>query len=149
MKITIDIGGNDYTFEMNRMVYKRLLADEEYAKMQNEISKRIKIDKIKKDSKGKSKKQLEQELEEEFEKELINDDINVAMLRNLVMEEQTFYYALMTNHPEITFEKASALIDLAYEEYGREAVSELTATLMRNFTPVGEEPKKKMNMRMS
>ena len=50
MKITIEIGGNDYAFEMNRWVYKKLLADEEYAKMQNEITKRLK------DKKGDTKK---------------------------------------------------------------------------------------------
>ena len=46
MKITIEIGGNDYAFEMNRWVYKKLLADEEYAKMQNEITKRLKDKKL-------------------------------------------------------------------------------------------------------
>ena len=53
MKITIEIGGNDYAFEMNRWVYKKLLADEEYSKMQNEITKRLK------DKKGDTKKAVE------------------------------------------------------------------------------------------
>jgi hypothetical protein len=71
------------------------------------------------------------------------------LLSNLVMEEQIFYYSLLTHQPQITKSVASALIDVAYEEYGREEVSALTTKLMENFTQRGDEPKKKMTMRIS
>ena len=141
MKITIEIGGNDYTFEMNRMAYKRLLADTEYAKMQNEISKRVKANNYK----GKSSKEIEEEIVDEF----TDEGLSEMLLRNMVMEEQIFYYSLLSNQPEMTKEKACALIDTAYAEYGREEVSNLTRTLIENFTQSGEETKKKMVMRMS
>ena len=140
MKITIEIGGNDYTFEMNRMSYKRLLADEEYAKMQNELTKRI-------TSKNVKGKRVE-EVTEEVSEEMMNDNVTAMLLSNLVMEEQIFYYSLLNNHPDMTIEKASALLDTAIEEYGAKEVSTLTSELMKNFTRRGEEPKKKMVMRM-
>ena len=47
MKITIEIGGNDYTFEMNRDVYYRqLMQDQEYIKMQELVSKKAQNKKI-------------------------------------------------------------------------------------------------------
>lgn len=135
MKITIEINGNDYTFEMNRMTYKRLLADKEYAQMQNELSKRVSL-------KNKNSAQ-------EVTEDMLMDDITAAMLSNLVMEEQIFYYSLLQNHPDMTVEKASELIDWAYNEYGREAVSELTTKLLENFTQREDQPKKKMVMKFS
>ena len=69
MKITIEIGGNDYSFEMNRWDYKKLLADEEYAKMQNEITKRLK------DKKGDTKKAVEKVQEEMLDEEKINKEL--------------------------------------------------------------------------
>lgn len=138
MKITIDIGGNDYAFEMNRWVYKKLLADEEYAKMQNEITKRLK------DKKGDTKKAIEK-----VQEEMLDENISALLLSNLVMEEQIFYYSLLTNHPNMTSDEAGELLDLAYAEYGSEEVSGLVTALMENFTQRGEEPKKKMVMRMS
>ena len=141
MKITVEIGGNDYTFEMNRMAYKRLLADKEYAKMQNELTKRIKS----KDLKGKSSN----ELKDEVGNDLVNENISALILSNLVMEEQIFYYSLLNNHPNMTMDEASDLLDTAIAEYGEAEVSGLTTTLMENFTQRGETPKKKMEMRMS
>lgn len=135
MKITIDIGGNDYAFEMNRWVYKKLLADEEYAKMQNEITKRLK------DKKCDTKKAVEK-----VQEEMLDEDISALILRNMVMEEQIFYYSLLTHQPDMTIDKASALLDTAIAEYGSEEVSGLTTKLMENFTQRGEEPKKKMKM---
>jgi hypothetical protein len=137
MKITIEIGGNDYAFEMNRWVYKKLLADEEYAKMQNEITKRLK------DKKGDAKKAVEK-----VQEEMLDEDISALILRNMVMEEQIFYYSLLTHQPDMTIDKASTLLDAAIAEYGSEEVSGLTTKLMENFTQRGEEPKKKMVMRM-
>ena len=136
MKITIEIGGNDYTFELNRAAYKRLLNDKEYAKMQNEISKMVSAKSDKKSAK-------------QIGEEMLQDDITKAILNNLIMEEQVFYYSLTTNHPEITMLEASKLIDLAYEEYGRESVSELTTKLLENFTQREEKPKKQMVMRFN
>jgi hypothetical protein len=141
MKITIEIGGNDYTFEMNRTVYKNLLADEEYSKMQNEITKRLKD---KKAVKGNTEKAVA-----EIQEEMLDEDISALILRNMVMEEQIFYYSLITNQPDITIEKASALLDEAIAEYGSEEVSGLTTKLIENFTQRGDEPKKKMKMRIS
>jgi hypothetical protein len=141
MKITIEIGGKDYTFEMNRYAYKRLLADKEYAEMQNEISKRVKA----KSGKGKSVKAVTEEVGEE----MVDGDISAVLLSNMVMEEQIFYYSLLPNQPDMTSKEASALLDTAYAEYGSEEVSKLVSTLMENFTQRGEEPKKKMVMRMS
>ena len=136
MKITIEIGGKDYAFEMNRWVYKKLLADEEYAKMQNEISKRIRA------------KNGKDNLAQEVAEEMFNEDVSALLLQNLVMEEQIFYYSLLTHQPDMTIDKASALLDTAIAEYGSEEVSGLTTKLMENFTQRGEEPKKKMVMRM-
>ena len=76
MKITIEIGGNDYAFEMNRWVYKKLLADEEYAKMQNEITKRLK------DKKGDAKKAVEK-----VQEEMLDEDISALILRNMVAKK--------------------------------------------------------------
>ena len=108
MKITIEIGGNDYAFEMNRWVYKKLLADEEYAKMQNEITKRLKD---KKAMKGDAKKAVK-----EVQEEMLDEDISALILRNMVMEEQIFYYSLLTHQPNMTIDKASALLDTAIAE---------------------------------
>jgi hypothetical protein len=141
MKITVEIGGKDYIFEMNRIAYKRLLADKEYAEMQNELTKRIKA----KDLKGKSS----DEVKDEVGNDLVNENISALILSNLVMEEQIFYYSLLNNHPEMTIEMASDLLDTAIAEYGETEVSGLTTTLMENFTQRGEAPKKKMVMRMS
>lgn len=141
MKITIDIGEKDYTFEMNRAMYKRLLADEEYSKMQNEISRRVKA----KSGKGKTAKKVTEEIGEE----MFDEDISSLLLSNMVMEEQIFYYSLLTNHPDMTTKKAGELLEQTYVEYGGEAVTELTTKLMENFTQRVEEPKKKMVMRMS
>jgi signal recognition particle GTPase len=141
MKITIDIGGKDYIFEMNRATYKRLLGDKEYAAMQNEITKRVK-------AKG-LKNKTPDGLKKEIEDELIEDDISAVILRNMVMEEQVFYYALLQNQPEITNEQAVKLMDEAIYEYGSDEVSKLVATLIENFTRREEEPKKQMVMRMS
>jgi predicted transcriptional regulator len=132
MKITIDIGGKDYIFEMNRMTYKRLLADEEYAKMQNEIANRVK------EAKSKS----------ETTSNVFNSDVTALMLSRMVMQEQTFYYSLLINQPEMTNEEAIELLDSAIEEYGNEAVSELCSKLTENFIHTGEEPKKKMVMKI-
>jgi hypothetical protein len=137
MKITIDIGGKDYAFEMNRWVYKKLLADEEYAKMQNEITKRLK-----------SKKMDAEKAVKKVQEEMLDEDISALILRNMVMEEQIFYYGLLTHQPDMTMASASALLDVAIEEYGSEAVSELTTKLIENFTQRDEKAKKKMVMRM-
>ena len=137
MKITIEIGGKDYAFEMNRWVYKKLLADEEYAKMQNEISKRVR------NKNGKNN------LAQEVAEEMFNEDVSALLLQNLVMEEQIFYYSLLTHQPDMTMLEASNLLDVAIAEYGSEEVSGLTTKLMENFTQRGEEPKKKMVMRMN
>ena len=69
MKITIEIGGKDYAFEMNRWVYKKLLADEEYAKMQNEISKRVR------NKNGKNN------LAQEVAEEMFNEDVSALLLQ--------------------------------------------------------------------
>ena len=134
MKITIEIGGKDYAFEMNRWVYKKLLSDEEYAKMQNEISKRVR------NKNGKNN------LAQEVAEEMFNEDVSALLLQNLVMEEQIFYYSLLTHQPDMTMLEASNLLDVAIAEYGSEEVSGLTTKLMENFTQRGDEPKKKMKM---
>lgn len=136
MKITVEIGGNDYTFEMNRMVYKQLLGDAEYSKMQNEITKRAKAKNIK----GKNV--------EEVGEELIGENISEVLLRSMVMEEQIFYYSLLMNQPNMTILEASSLLDTAIAEYGNEEVSGLITKLMENFTQSGEQTKKKMAMRI-
>lgn len=141
MKITIEIGGNDYTFEMNRWVYKKLLADKEYAKMQNEISKKLKMKQNEKNNMNNAVKEIHTEMFEE--------DITSLLLQNLIIEEQIFYYSLLTHQPEITSEYASTLLDIAIDEYGEEEVMSLTSKIMENFTQRGETPKKKMVMRMS
>lgn len=135
--ITIEIGGKDYTFEMNRTTYKRLLADEEYSKMQNELSKRLK---------GKNVKN-----EEEINKvqnDMISEDISKMLLQNLIMEEKIFFFSLLTYHSDMTMEKSSNLLDMAIEEYGSDEVSNLCNTIMENFTQREEKPKKKMVMRI-
>ena len=137
MKITIDINGKDYFFEMNRAVYKQLLADQEYAQMQNEISKRIKEKNFVKNDK------------DEIINEMFEDDITKLILQNLVMEEQIFYYSLLIHQPEIDRLSANELLDIAIMEYGAEEVSNLCSKIMENFTQRGETPKKKMVMRMS
>lgn len=137
MKITIEIGGKDYTFEMNRWVYKQLLADEEYAKIQGEITKRLK------DKKGDAKKAVK-----EVQEEMLDEDMTALILHNMVMEEQVFCHSLSINHPELSWEERISLIDVAYNEYGPVQVPALCTKLMENFTQRGEEPKKKMVMRM-
>lgn len=140
MKITIEIGGKDYGFEMNRATYKKLLNDEEYAKMQNEITKRLKTKRMTKDNANEVTKQIQEEM--------LDENITSLLLQNLVMEEQIFYYSLLMHQPDMTMEKASNLLDIAYNEYGSEEVSGLCTKVMENFTQRGEEPKKKMVMRM-
>ena len=141
MKITIEINKQNYSFEMNRAIYKRLLADEEYSAMQNEITKRVKQNRIKNVDKNKAI--------EEIQDEMLDGDISALLLRNMVMEEQIFYYSLLTHQPNISLDEARELLDLAVAEYGSEEVSALTTKLMENFTQRGEEPKKKMKMIIS
>ena len=138
MKITIEINKQNYSFEMNRAIYKRLLADEEYSAMQNEITKRVKQNRIKNGDKNKAI--------EEIQEEMLDGDISALLLRNMVMEEQIFYYSLLTHQPNISLDEARELLDLAVAEYGSEEVSALTTKLMENFTQRGDEPKKKMKM---
>ena len=109
----------------------------ESAKMQNEITKRLK------DKKGDAKKAVEK-----VQEEMLDENISALILRNMVMEEQIFYYSLLTHQPDMTIDKASALLDTAIAEYGSEEVNGLTTKLMENFTQRVEEPKKKMVMRM-
>ena len=87
-------------------------------------------------------------IEARKEEEMLDEDISALILRNMVMEEQIFYYSLLTHQPDMTIDKASALLDTAIAEYGSEEVSELTTKLIENFTQRGDEPKKKMVMRM-
>ena len=140
MKITIDIGGNDYGFELNRAIYKKLLADREYAEMQNELSKRIKAKNLTKDNANKVGKEVQEEM--------LDEDITKLLLQNLIMEEQIFYHSLLMHQPNMTKDMASNLLDVAIAEYGGEEVSNLCTKIMENFTQRGEEPKKKMVMRM-
>ena len=145
MKITIEIGGKDYTFEMNRDVYYRqLMQDQEYIKMQEQISQKAKNKKITKENINAVAKELENEMEEEAE----NTPLNELLLRNMVWEEQVFCHSLSINHPELSWQERIALIDVAYNEYGAVEVAALCTKLMENFTQRGEEPKKKMVMRM-
>lgn len=133
MKITIEIGGKDYTFEMNRNVYyTQLMQDEEYIKMQDEISKKVKTKDAKK----------------EVEKQIEDTPLNELMLRSMVWEEQIFCHSLSINHPELSWEERINLIDLAYNEYGSVAVAGLCSKLVENFTQRDVETKKKMVMRM-
>ena len=140
MKITIEIGEKDYSFEMNRATYKKLLADEDYAKMQNELTKRLKTKKMTKDNANEVTKQIQEEM--------FDENTTSLLLQNLIMEEQIFYYSLLMHQPYMTMEEASNLLDIAYNEYGRKEVSGLCTKVMENFTQMGEEPKKKMVMRM-
>jgi hypothetical protein len=145
MKITIDIGGKDYAFEMNRDVYYRqLMQDQEYIKMQELVSKKAKNKKITKSNVNQVAKEIEKEVEEETSKIPLNE----LMLMNMVREEQIFCHSLSINHPELSWEERIKLIDVAYSEYGAGEVAELCSKLVENFTPVGDEPKKKMVMRM-
>ena len=123
MKFILEIGGKDYTFEMNRQQYKKLLCDENYAKMQNDVS--LKSD----------------------EKEDVTD-INKLMINNLLMEEKIIHYALLLNQPNITEEETSKLVDIAYEEYGAVAVGDMATKLIENFSRGEVETKKTMNLRM-
>ena len=144
MKITIDINDKDYTFEMNRSVYyKQLLQDEEYAKMQSEISKMAKEKNINEKNADKVAKDIEKEVQEELE----NGKLAETLLRNMVWEEQVFCHSLTTNHPELSWEERIALLDSAYDIYGQEAVTKLTMKLMENFIQRGDQ-KKKMVMKI-
>ena len=144
MKITIEIGEKDYTFEMNRFAYKRLLNDKEYAQMQNELSRRAKEKVEKEKALGKDKNKLAKELQEDMN----NDEVTEILLRNMIYEEQVFSYSLCINHPKLSKEEKIALLEVAYEEYGSEAVANLCSKLMENFIPKGDKPKKEMVMRM-
>lgn len=136
MKITIEIQGTNYTFEMNRNTYKMLLSDEEYAKMQNEITKRI----IERKNEGSI---------DEVTAQMVNDDVSRTILQNLIMEEAIFHYSLLANHPSMTKEDSVALLDMAIAEYGNEEVTALTQKLIANFTQSEDKPKKKMKMVIS
>ena len=138
MKITIEIKEKDYTFEMNREVYKQLLQDEEYSKVQNELTKKVEA----------TSNENENIKVEDVKKEILNDDTNVILLRNMIMQEQIFYYSLLKNQPNISVNEASELLDSAIDEYGMTYVSNLITKLMENFTQREGKSKKKMVMRM-
>jgi hypothetical protein len=127
MRITVEIKGADYNFELDRSTYKMLLQDEEYAKMQNELVKQI----------GKSS-----DTEKATEK-LVENDITKAMLTNLITCEKTFYFSLKKHHPEMTKELASELLDSAIEEYGYGEVQGLVSDLTQNFTLMDNSTEKK------
>ena len=140
MKIIVEIGGKDYSFEMNRIVYKKLLSDKDYSDAQNAITKLAREKNVTKENAN--------EVEKEIAEKLMEGDISEALLRNMVLQEQMFYYSLILNQPEITKEEAIELLEIAIYEYGNDEVMSLCTKVMENFTQKGEEPKKKMVMRM-
>lgn len=115
MKLQTEIGGNTYTFQLTRNTYKMLLADKEYAKLQNEL--------VKKFDNG------------ETEESIAQSDMTGALLNNLIFVEKVFYYGLKANHPSITMEEADRLIDIIFEEDGSmEFVNEIAQELVSSFT---------------
>ena len=115
MKLQTEIGGNTYTFQLTRNTYKMLLADKEYAKLQNELVNKL--------DNG------------ETEESIAKGDMTGALLNNLIFVEKVFYYGLKANHPTMTMEEADRLIDIIFEEDGSmEFVNEIAQELVSSFT---------------
>lgn len=115
MKLQTEIGGNIYTFQLTRATYKLLLADKEYAKLQNELVAKL--------DNG------------ETEESIASKDMTNTLLNNIIFVEKVFYYGLKKHHPEITMEQADKLIDIIFEEDGSmEFVNEIATKLVESFT---------------
>lgn len=115
MKLQAEIAGNTYTFQLTRSTYKMLLADSEYAKIQNELMKKL--------DKG------------ETEESIMDKDLTKALLNNMIFTEKVFYYGLKANHPDMTAQEADRLIDVIFEEDGSmEFVNEIAQKLVSSFT---------------
>lgn len=121
MAIITEIGGKDYKFELSRASYKLLLADKEYAKVQDDIIGTI--------SNGEDDK--EKMAKEYFEKVGYTN----TLLSTLISNEKIFYYSLLKYQPDITKEEASELLDTMIDEDGSmEYVNELVEAIMESFT---------------
>lgn len=121
MAIITEIGGKDYKFELSRASYKLLLADKEYAKVQDDIIGTI--------SNGEDDK--EKMAKEYFEKVGYTN----TLLSTLISNEKIFYYSLLKYQPDITKEEASELLDTMINEDGSmEYVNELVEAIMESFT---------------
>lgn len=121
MAIITEIGGKDYKFELSRASYKLLLADKEYAKVQDDIIGTI--------SNGEDDK--EKMAKEYFEKVGYTN----TLLSTLISNEKIFYYSLLKYQPDMTKEEASELMDTMIDEDGSmEYVNELVEAIMESFT---------------
>lgn len=121
MAIITEIDGKEYIFELSRATYKLLLADEEYAKMQDDIIKSL-------DGNGNDKEKIAKEYYEKV-------GYTNTLLNTLITNEKIFYYSLLKYQPNITKEEASNLLDIMFEEDGSmEYINELVETLIESFT---------------
>lgn len=113
MILTTEIKGTTYKFELTRSVYKQLLADKDYQRVQNEI-----FEKSNTTSEG------------------VSTSIDCqGLLNDMLFVEMIFHYSLTKHQPYITKEKSSELIDAMFEEDGSmEFVNEIAKTLIESFT---------------
>lgn len=115
MKLQTEISGNIYTFQLTRATYKLLLADKEYAKLQNELVARL--------DNG------------ETEESIASKDMTTVQLTNMIFAEKVFYYGLKANHPSMTMEEADRLIDIIFEEDGNmNFINNIAQELVSSFT---------------
>jgi hypothetical protein len=140
MAVAIEIKGQEYVFELNRMNYRKyVLQDTEYSAIQTKLASLAREKKVQGESTENATKAVAELI---FER-----DVTLLQQITMVEQEKIFYASLILNQPDITVEKAVELLDLALEEYGEEEVGELCRELTANFTPKGEKTEKKKMVR--
>lgn len=140
MAVAIEIKGQEYVFELNRMNYRKyVLQDVEYSAIQTKLASLAREKKVQGESAETATKAVAELI---FER-----DVTLLQQITMVEQEKIFYASLILNQPDITVEKAVELLDLALEEYGEEEVGELCRELTANFTPKGEKTEKKKMVR--
>lgn len=131
----VEIGGKNYTFDINR-----------------EIAVRFSLDNVMLDL------LTEQELQNKTEaqvQELLQSKIKEmkGTERARLIEKQqikAFYYALLKRQPEVTPEIANNLYNQVFEEYGADGLGEINKAveeLNQNFIRKANENKKKIQIR--
>ena len=140
MAVAIEIKGQEYVFELNRMNYRKyVLQDVEYSAIQTKLASLAR----EKNVRGKSTENATKAVAEL----IFERDVTLLQQITMVEQEKIFYASLLLNQPDITVEKAVELLDLAIDEYGEEEVGELCRELTANFTPKGEKTEKKKMVR--
>ena len=140
MAVAIEIKGQEYVFELNRMNYRKyVLQDPEYSAIQTKLAGLAKSESLQ----GKNEKDATKAVADL----ILENDVTLLQQITMIEQEKIFYASLLMHQPETTVAEAVELLEAALEEYGDEEVGELCRELTANFIPKGEKTEKKKMVR--